>query len=382
MTPEAYESDWVLRECQYADRRKKTPLPVLLDGEEFPRYGIIQYADVRGGKLPDAAFYDRLSRSAPRKATRGVETLLTPAVAVALQAAKAPTPVSISVRRAVGAPLRFEPPNLAALLAEPFAWCEVTEGWVTLADASERGGTRGGRYQVETFAISKYPITNAQFQQFVRTPDGYRDSRWWDYSAHAKAWRGRAAQVNRTRFIGSELPRTEVNWYEALAFCRWLSAKSKLAVYPPSAGDSASDSSLLRRFGGQITVTLPTEQQWQRAAQGDSGHAYPWGNTFDASRCNSEESGLGNLTPVTQYPNGASPFGVMDMAGNVWEWCLTEWGSDKINITSDKLRTVRGGSFFVDQTNARLDMRSGGQPDNGVFNRGFRIVCGFALWRV
>jgi hypothetical protein len=73
MTPESYESDWVLRECQYADRRKKPQFPVLLSGEEFPRYGFLQFADVRDGQLPPPNFYDKLAQHAPRKSRPGAD---------------------------------------------------------------------------------------------------------------------------------------------------------------------------------------------------------------------------------------------------------------------------------------------------------------------
>ena len=73
-----------------------------------------------------------------------------------------------------------------------------------------------------------------------------------------------------------------------------------------------------------LAISLPTEPQWQRAAQGGDGREYPWGNGFDSSRCNTSESGINHTTPVNQYPSGTSSYGVYDMAGNVWEWCLSE----------------------------------------------------------
>jgi formylglycine-generating enzyme required for sulfatase activity len=380
MTPEAYESDWVLRECQYADRRKKPPLPILLEGEEFPRYGINQYFDVRGGGLPDGSFFQRLARHAPRKSTRGTEILSESAVAQR----ETGEPAAYTFPNGSGpkpSVLKFEPPDLATVLPQPFAWCEVPDGYVMLTDASQWGGTKGGKYRVEAFAISKYPITNAQFELFVRAPDGYRDPQWWNFSKYASGWRQQNTQVSRTRLVGPELPRTEISWYEAVAFCRWLGARVKLEPYPFPSGDAVMDSALLRRAGAKVVITLPSEQQWQRAAQGDERRAYPWGDLFDAARCNTAESGIGQLSAVMTYPGGASPYGVMDLAGNVWEWCLTEWGSERPNPASNKLRVVRGGSFFVDSGSARADARSGSAPDNGLFNRGFRIVCAFAAPR-
>ncbi|MBZ0284121.1 MAG: formylglycine-generating enzyme family protein, partial [Anaerolineae bacterium] len=122
-------------------------------------------------------------------------------------------------------------------------------------------------------------------------------------------------------------------------------------------------------------ITLPTEQQWQRAAQGDDNRTYPWGNDFDQNRCNTSESGLKRPTSVSKYPNGVSPFGVVDIIGNVWEWCLSEWGTDKTDLTGDAARVVRGGSWYFNRGLARAASRSDYHPGNRDFDLGFRVVC-------
>jgi formylglycine-generating enzyme required for sulfatase activity len=207
----------------------------------------------------------------------------------------------------------------AFILPPPFTWIEIPEGAVSLDNATDQNppGTIGGRYTIPGFVIAKYPITNAQYQIFVEAEDGYRDPRWWEFSSEAMLWFSSHPQSDRSMFAGDDLPRTNVCWYEAVGFCRWLSYKS-----------------------GQ-DITLPTEQQWQRAAQGDNAQFYPWGRDFDRSKCNFDAPGP---TSVTQFPNGASPYGALDMSGNVWEWCLTEWGTDSTILAGDRLRVLRGGS--------------------------------------
>ncbi|MDZ4766366.1 MAG: SUMF1/EgtB/PvdO family nonheme iron enzyme [Chloroflexota bacterium] len=194
---------------------------------------------------------------------------------------------------------------LLSVLPAPFAWCSVTAGTVTLEDASSSNGTKGGIVPVPAFRIAKYPTTNAQYQAFIDA-GGYADARWWGYSAEAQAfWEQNGKKPKPTAFDGDDTPRTNVSWFESVAFCLWLAAETGL------------------------NISLPSESQWQRAAQGDDGREYPWGNAFDPKRCNVDASGFARTTPVTKYDHplahpesGCSPFGVADLSGNVWEWCL------------------------------------------------------------
>ena len=166
------------------------------------------------------------------------------------------------------------------ILPPPFEWCEIPAGKVTV----EAGGylKRATTFEVPGFAIAKYPVIDAQFSKFVNFAGGYEASEWWDYSDAAQVWHDENPKPQDTAFAGGDLPRTNLCWYEAVAYCRWLSAATKLHI------------------------TLPTEQQWQRAAQGDDGRTYPWGNEFDPKKCNTALSRVGHTTPVTQYPQGAS----------------------------------------------------------------------------
>lgn len=128
-------------------------------------------------------------------------------------------------------------------------------------------------------------------------------------------------------------------------------------------------------------IMLPTEAQWQYAAQGDDGRTYPWGNDWDCKRCNNSVSPCSSnvTTPVTQYEGrnkGDSPFDVVDMAGNVWEWCLTDYEkqTDDINSTANS-RVLRGGSWDYKYTyNFRCGYRLKDNPHDGFDDIGFRVA--------
>jgi formylglycine-generating enzyme required for sulfatase activity len=142
-----------------------------------------------------------------------------------------------------------------------------------------------------------------------------------------------------------------VTWYDALAYCEWLSGVT----------------------GNHIT--LPSEAEWEKAARGDKDkRAYPWGNTFDSSKCNSRELGLGTTTPVGIFLEGASPYGVLDMSGNVWEWTRTNYGIKKDDLESTDTRVFRGGSFLDESIAACCANRYRNYPDFRNWFYGFRVV--------
>ncbi|MFZ4816777.1 MAG: SUMF1/EgtB/PvdO family nonheme iron enzyme, partial [Phototrophicaceae bacterium] len=199
------------------------------------------------------------------------------------------------------------------LLPAPFEWIEIPAGKVTL----EAGGylEETTTFDVGTFYIAKYPLTNAQFEPFIKAK-GYTTQRYWTADGWKQCQKNKWTQPaywNDAKWNGTEHPVVGGSWYECIAYCNWLNN-----VLKPENG---------------LRVLLPTEQQWQRAAQGNDNRTYPYGNDFDATRANTNESGIVKTTPVRQYEGvGDSPFGVVDMSGNVWEWCLTEYDSGSINI--------------------------------------------------
>jgi formylglycine-generating enzyme required for sulfatase activity len=127
-------------------------------------------------------------------------------------------------------------------------------------------------------------------------------------------------------------------------------------------------------------VRLPTEFEWEKAARGTQGFVYPYGNEFDASKGNTSKTGLRQTSTVGMYPHGASPYGVLDMSGNVWEWCLTDYNnpqeqaSDE-NMRSNSPRVLRGGSWLGNDFVARGAYRSNGNAnDRSSRSIGFRLV--------
>ena len=154
-----------------------------------------------------------------------------------------------------------------------------------------------------------------------------------------------------------------VSWNDAQAFCEWLN-QIKSVDLPK----------------GYI-FRLPTEAEWEKAARGEYGNEWPWGNEFDQAKCNSSEGGKGGTTPVGAYSSaGDSPYGAADMAGNAWEWTQSLYrdypykhvdGREKIK--TDGNRVLRGGSFYDVLRIARCAYRSWLLPNYFNLKLGFRV---------
>ena len=205
------------------------------------------------------------------------------------------------------------------------------------------------------FSIAKYPLTNAQFARFIEA-GGYNEQRFWTEAG----WQQRQQDSwteprywQDSKWNGAEQPVVGVSWYEAIAFCQWL-------------GEMTGEN-----------ITLPTEVQWQYAAQGDDGRKYPWGDGWDCQRCNNSVKPCQSdrTTPVRQYEGkGDSPFGVVDMAGNVWEWCRTDYESGSNEIEGGNMRVLRGGSCLSTNSGLfRCANRGRLTPYYGYDFDGFRV---------
>jgi formylglycine-generating enzyme required for sulfatase activity len=240
-------------------------------------------------------------------------------------------------------------------------WCEIPSGYVLIDELDKNQRVQQRKVAVEAFRMSKYPVTHNQYYLFCDDVDGYKNTQWWEFSPDAYNWRVNNPEPKPGRFKGDERPREMVNWYDAMAFCRWLSSKQN------------------------ATTVLPSAIEWQRAARGNDNRIYPWGNTFDKNRCNTRESEIKMTSLVMRYSNGVSPFNVYDMAGNVWEWCLnikpksdqTEYANPAGELTDIGLageRAVFGGSFVSAYQRSQLSFHYYLDPLCYHATIGFRIV--------
>ncbi|MGB2681263.1 MAG: SUMF1/EgtB/PvdO family nonheme iron enzyme, partial [Candidatus Competibacter sp.] len=276
---------------------------------------------------------------------------------------------------------------------------------------------------LQPFQLGQFPVTNAEWALFMKA-GGYEDERWWETEA-AKAWRWgdstaaglkqqkrefrqklqanfdnirdsqrqgritsqqaddweqiarmdddafealldkwhppgrqiRPAFWNDEAFNHPAQPVVGVCWHEARAYCAWLGAQT-----------------------GQ-TFRLPTEAEWEAAARGPTGRRYAYGDAFDTSRCNAFETHVRRTAPVGVFPGGETPEGLIDLAGNIWDWTGSLYqpypylaADSREDPTAEARRVVRGGSWSNDQISARAVCRSDLGPD-GRFNRfGFRLA--------
>jgi formylglycine-generating enzyme required for sulfatase activity len=281
-------------------------------------------------------------------------------------------------------------------------WCPVPAGPFTMGEGKDEHVCELIK---QPYLIARYPITNAQFQTFVDDPAGYRKEKWWT----AAGWEWRKRQ-NRSRppkqggaFDLPNHPVVGVSWYEAAAFCKWLEnglriANSEWRVWTPQGitglealdqepfaplvtaiRPSSQRSPPKGRSGAGFVLRLPTEAEWEKAARGTDGRRYPWGDDPDPNRANYDETGIGSTSAVGIFPAGASPYGVLDMAGNVWEWCATQWQGSYKNYRDDNdpagdvPRVLRGGAFNYNVQNVRCAYRIRNLPYFWHRGRGFRV---------
>ena len=209
------------------------------------------------------------------------------------------------------------------------------------------------RLHLPAYWIGRFPVTNEEYRCFLLANPNHQKPRSWRKNEFPD---------------GQKLhPVSNIYPYDAVAYCRWLSKVSRK------------------------DYTLPSEAEWEKAARGTGGRIYPWGNTFDKSRCNTSESHIGGTTPVERYsPRGDSPYGCADMSGNVYECTRSLWGKDWrvpeygypynpadgreiLEAPTKILNVLRGGAFELPRRRVRCASRDMDYPKvpNII---GFRVV--------
>ncbi len=220
--------------------------------------------------------------------------------------------------------------------------------------------------ELPAFYIARWPVTVAQFRAFVEAPDneGFQPG-----------------DPDCLRGVANH-PVVWVSWHEALAYSRWLTKKLRAweGTPPP-----------LRRLlngapGTEWQVTLPSEAEWEKAARGADARIYPWGEKADPNRANYDDTGINGTSAVGCFPGWASPYGVEELSGNVWEWTRSLWKEfpyepdysgrerERLEAGNDVARVVRGGAFYSFEGLVRAAIRSRNSPVNRHYYLGCRLV--------
>jgi formylglycine-generating enzyme required for sulfatase activity len=318
------------------------------------------------------------------------------------------------VRAGAGRALaRLDDPRESVTKIEKMEFCFIPPGPFWMGEGEDEHLNESLDYH---YWVARYPVTNAQFLAFVKA-GGYHDQRYWKEAQKAEVWDVSRQQVKgRTdeEFRGGPYnfgepftlpnhPVVGITWYEALAFARWLTEQ------------------LQRVIPEGYEVRLASEAEWEKGARGGEqipsepiiSHGnlqpnsppltenpqpkrlYPWlGDTPDPNCANYYDAHIGTTSAVGCFLGGTSPYGIQDLAGNVWEWTRSLWGKDwekpdfiypyhpkdpknrceDSSAGRDILRVLRGGSFDYSGKNLRCANRYRYDPDDRFRIIGFRIV--------
>ncbi|GJL62685.1 MAG: hypothetical protein NPIRA04_13390 [Nitrospirales bacterium] len=297
---------------------------------------------------------------------------------------------------------RAEAGNTLADIGDPRFWedawflqADSLLGFIEIPSGSFQMGETGN---TKTFTIpyayyiSKFPVTQAQFQAFV-DDNGYQHERYWPEAKAVDLWENgmimdRKKQKSYEAFFDlPNHPVVGVTWYEALAYCRWLTEKLR------DWKDTPEPLRTLLRTGGETgkpwSITLPNEPEWEKSARGDKDdRPYPWGDNVDPNLANYSNTQINATCGVGCFAKGASPYGIEEMSGNVWEWTRSlydekpypskrdEWSQrEDFMAKKDQRRVLRGGSWFNSDNLMRCADRLRYGPDDRNDLFGFRVVA-------
>jgi formylglycine-generating enzyme required for sulfatase activity len=219
--------------------------------------------------------------------------------------------------------------------------------------------------KLSIYYIAHYPVTVAQFRAFVE------DSEY------------QPRDTDSLRGLDNH-PVVYVTWHDAQAYCAWLTEQLRAWEATPEPLGS-----LLGEGGWQ--VRLPTEAEWEKAARGTDGRVFPWGGEPDPNRANYSNTGIASTSAVGCFPGGASPYGVLDLSGNVWEWTQSLWGKgsaepdfkypydpkdgrEDLQAGDNIRRVLRGGAFYLNERCVRCARRSRSDPNFWGRDVGIRVV--------
>jgi formylglycine-generating enzyme required for sulfatase activity len=210
--------------------------------------------------------------------------------------------------------------------------------------------------ELASYYIARYPVTAAQFRVFVQESRYGVQGLWEQYSE------------------GENRPIVTVTWYDTQAYCTWLTEQLRAWKETPE-----PLARLLRE--GRWRVRLPTEAEWEKAARGEDGCIFSWGDEPDPNRANYDDTGIGTTSAVGCFPGGHSPYGVLDMSGNAWEWCHSLYKpypydpkDGREDPESKDKRVLRGGAFDYDHRSVRCAYRDWSYPSFRLPSLGFRVV--------
>lgn len=199
-------------------------------------------------------------------------------------------------------------------------------------------GEHKEKRELPGYWISKTPVTNAVYKRFLDASPQHRVPKAWHDSQKSYAWDEKKRTFPADK---ADHPVVLVSWDDAVAFAEWAG------------------------------MALPTEEQWEKAARGTDGRDYPWG-AWREGCANTEEAGVLGTTAVGRYsPQGDSPYGCVDMSGNVWEWTATKHEKGG--------RVLRGGSWAYNLGNALVSVRLGLDVVSSYYDVGFRLVAPIVL---